>query len=806
MTRRSSWPSTHGAEEACLGIDPGTSLPDSGYHRGMDGQNEIGRSVRRREDARFLTGHGRYLADIDAAGCLHGHVVRSPHAHAVISSINVCSAAALPGVQGVYTHADLAADGLGPMPCLAAVEPKIVPPRPALANGRVRHVGDPVAFIVADNEDIALEAADQIAVDYEPLAAVVDGMAALAAGAPQLWDQAPGNLAFRVERGDAAQVAQAMASAAHLVDVEVLNNRVVVAPIEPRAGIARYDRATDTLELELTGQGVHGIRRQLAEFVFKVPPERIQLSAPDVGGGFGTKNFLYPEWVLLLWAARRLGRPVRWLAERGEDFLGSAQGRDMACKARLALDASGRFLAYDVALVANLGAYLSGNGPGSAGVAAMTAHGGVYDIPLIHVEARGAFSNTVPVDAYRGAGKPEANYLIERAIEAAARKLGRDPAELRRQNLIKTFPHRTAMGMAIDSGGFVGNLDQAVQKADAANFEARRGEAKARGRLRGIGIACFLETSRGAPNEGAEVRFNGDGSVTVAVGTESNGQGHETAYSQIAADRLGMPMSAIRYVQANTRLVRSGAGHGGARSMHMGGAAVVKAMDAALAKARTLAAHLLQASADELVFADGRFAVRGSDRAVALAALAQAAQDPANLPEGMTVEETKAGLGGHVMNMTDVFTFPSGCHVAEVEIDPDTGAIALVRYTAVDDYGRLINPMLTEGQVQGGVTQGIGQALLERTVYDRDGQLLSGSLMDYALPRADDLSNFDIQLVERPTGANPLGVKGSGQAGCIAAPQTVMAAILDALRPAGVAAIDMPATPERIWRALQGRG
>jgi carbon-monoxide dehydrogenase large subunit len=401
---------------------------------------------------------------------------------------------------------------------------------------------------------------------------------------------------------------------------------------------------------------------------------------------------------------------------------------------------------------------------------------------------RGTFTNTVPVDAYRGAGKPEANYITERCIEAAARTLGFDPAALRRKNLIASFPHKTAMGLTIDSGGFVDNLDRAVAKADVAGFDSRRAYAKARGKLLGLGIGCFLETSRGAPNEGAEVRFETDGHVTVAVGTESNGQGHETAFAQIAADRLGVPMETIRYVQADTLKVKSGAGHGGARSMHMGGAAAVKAIDAALARARTTAARLLQASEAELVLDAGAFSVRGSERRIELLSIAR---------------ESGAAVGEHVMNMTDVFTFPSGCHVAEVEVDPETGAATLVRYTVVDDYGRLINPMLTEGQVQGGVVQGIGQALLEHTVYDPDsGQLLSGSFTDYALPRADDLPAFDIALIERPTNANPLGVKGSGQAGCIAAPQTVMAAVLDALRPAGVQAIDMPATPEKIWKAL----
>jgi carbon-monoxide dehydrogenase large subunit len=760
---------------------------------GQDGMGKserekfIGRSIPRFEDARFLTGRGRYLADIESPGALWGHVLRSPHAHAIIRRIDISRARSFSGVQGIYVAADLAE--LGPMPCMAAVTPLIVPPRSALATDRVRHVGDPVAFVVADTLEAAREAAERIRVDYDALPAVVDGQAALAGGAPAIWSEAPGNLAFHVQRGNPAAVAEAMRRAAHVAEIEVMNNRVVVAPVEHRAGIAHYDAATGTFDLQLTGQGLHGIRRQLAEFVFKLPPERIRLHAPDVGGGFGTKNFLYPEWILLLWAARQLGRAVRWEADRAEEFVASAQGRDIFARARLALDAAGKLLALDVAMIANLGAYLSGNGPGASAVAASTAQGGVYNIPAIAVDVRGAFTNTVPVDAYRGAGKPEANYIVERAIEAAARQLGVDPAGLRRQNLIGSFPHKTALGIVtIDSGNFVANLDQAVARADARGFERRRAEAQGRGKLRGLGVACFLETSRGAPNEGAEVRFEADGTVTVAVGTESNGQGHETAYAQIAADRLGVAMDKVRYVQADTRVVKSGAGHGGARSMHMGGAAVVKAIDVALAKARGLAARLLQASEGELVFAQGGFAVRGTERRVDLLSVAR---------------DGGGAVGEHVMNMTDAFTFPSGCHAAEVEIDPETGAVALLRYIAVDDYGRLINPMLAEGQVQGGVTQGIGQALLEHTVYDETGQLLSGSLMDYALPRADDLPAFDITLVERPTQANPLGVKGSGQAGCIAAPQTVMAAILDALKPAGVKHLDMPATPERIWRALR---
>ncbi len=569
--------------------------------------------------------------------------------------------------------------------------------------------------------------------------------------------------------------------------------------IEPRAAIGSWDADARSFELLLTGQGVHGIRRQLAQSVFHVPEERIRVWAPDVGGGFGMKNFVYPEWVMVLWAARRLRRPVKWVAERGEEFLSGTHGRDNHTSARLALDADGRFLALDVATVANLGAYLSSNGPGSSTNSPATAMGGVYAIPAVFMDVRGAFTNTAPIDAYRGAGKPEANYLIERLVDRAARRLGRDPADLRRQNVIRAFPHRSALGMAIDSGRFAANLDDASAKAPAADFAGRRAAAAARGRLRGLGVGLFLETARGAPDEGAEIRFDPDGRVSLVLGTQSNGQGHETSYPQIASALLGLPLDAFRLVQADTATVRSGAGHGGARSMHQGGTALVRAAEAVIAKGRRAAAHLLQADPGEIELSAGRFIVRGSGRGIDLLALAAAAADPANLPEGMA-----PGLDTYVFNRCDVFTFPNGCHIAEVEIDPETGAVAIERYTAVDDYGRLINPLLTRGQVQGGVAQGIGQALLEHTVYDDgSGQLLSGSLMDYALPRADDLPDFDIALAEAPTAANPLGVKGSGQAGCIAAPQTIINAILDALAPLGIGHIDMPATPERVWRAIR---
>ena len=671
----------------------------------------------------------------------------------------------------------------------------IVPPRRALARDRVRHVGDPVAFVVADTVQQARDAAERVVITYRPLPAVVDARAALAAEAPLLWDEAPCNLSYRFERGDRPRVDAAFATAAQIVEIELVNNRLVVAPIEPRAAIGTYDAAADRFDLLLTGQGVHSLRRQLAEAVFNMPPDRITVRAPDVGGGFGVKNFLYPEWVLVLWAARRLGRPVKWTAERGEEFISSAQGRDNHTRARLAIDRNGRFLALDVDTVANLGAYLSTNGPGSSTNSPASAMGGVYDFMAV----RGVFTNTLPIDAYRGAGKPEANYLIERLVDHAARRLGVDPIALRQRNLISRFPYRSGLGVTIDCGRFAANIGEMVQRIRDDGFAERRQAAAERGRLRGLGIACFLETSRGTPGERAEIRFKADGRVALVLGTQSNGQGHETSFAQIAADLLGLPIAAFSFVQADTRAVKSGNGHGGARSMHMGGTALSLAAQMVLSKARAIAAHLLQADASEVSFGTGRFTVGGSERGIGLLALAEAARDPANLPDGMS-----PGLDADAYNDSDVFTFPNGCHAAEIEIDPETGAVTLERYLAIDDYGRLINPMLTKGQVQGGVAQGIGQALFEQTVYEeQSGQLLSGSFFDYALPRADDLPPLDITLSELPTAVNSLGVKGAGQAGCMAAPQTIINAILDALAPLGIAHIDMPATPERIWRAIR---
>jgi carbon-monoxide dehydrogenase large subunit len=761
-----------------------------------------GQSLVRLEDARFLTGRGRYIEDIDFPGQAWMQVVRSPHAHAAIQRIDTVAARAAPGVLGVFTAADLTE--LGPLPCtvpVASVAPMIVAPRFAMASDRARHVGDPAAFVVAETRAAARDAAELVVVDWDILPSVVDGTAALEQGAAQLWAQAPNNLSYRFRKGDELAVHVAIDGAAHVVQLELVNNRIVISSLETRGAIGRHD--TDGFHLLFSGAGVHALQSQLADSVFRVPPEQMHIACPDVGGGFGVKNALYPEWVMLLWAARSLDRPIKWMSERAEDFISTAQGRDNVTRARLALDAEGRFLALDVSTVANLGAYLSSGGPGSSTNAPANAIGSGYVIPAICMDVQGVFTNTVPIDAYRGAGKPEVNYMIERLIDEAARRCGFDAIDLRRRNLVSEFPYRKALGTVIDCGRFATNLDDGIVAAEHAHFGERRDASVQRGRLRGIGVTCFMETARGAPNEGAEIRFQDDGKVALHVGTQSNGMGHETAYAQIAADLLGLPMEAFRYVQADTREVRAGNGHGGARSMHMGGAALCRAVDTMLAKGRAIAARLLQSSVEQIVYTEGRFAVSDEpDRAIDLLAVARAARDPANLPDGIS-----PGLDTYVWNLLDVITFPNGCHIAEVEIDPETGSVSLERYTAVDDFGTLINPMLTEGQVQGGVAQGIGQAMLEHTVYDpQSGQLLSGSFMDYALPRADDLPPLDITLSGVPTNANPLGVKGSGQAGAMAAPQAIIAAVLDALAPLGVTHIDMPATPERIWRAIRRNG
>lgn len=760
-----------------------------------------GRSVARREDRRFLTGAAEYAADLDRPGQAHMVVIRSDHAHARLRAVETEAAAALPGVLGVHTVADLDADGLGHMQCSAAgphLSHVVVPPRPALARGFVRHVGDPVAVVIAESPSAAQDAAEAVFVDAEPLPALTDTGAAESPGAVRIWPDAPGNLAWRFAAGDADATSAAFAAAAHTVELELVNNRVMAQPMEPRAGIGEYDTAAGTYTLTCNAQGVHGIRGELAADVFGVDAERIRVHAPDVGGGFGMKNFVYPEWILLLWAAKRHGRPLKWVAARGEDFTGAVHGRDSRITARLALDGEGNFLALDAEVIANMGAYLSGYGPGIATRSIPAAIGGIYRIPAIRMRAWGVFTNTQPVDAYRGAGKPEANYLTERLVEAAARRLGFDPVELRLKNAIDTYPYEKALGTVVDCGRIKANIEDAARKARRQDFEARRAETARTGRLRGLGFGCFLETARGNPEEGAEVVFADDGMIEIRVGTESQGQGHETALTQIAAGRFELGPERFRYVQADTAKTRLGHGHGGARTMHMGGGALARAIDMVFEKANARAAELLQAAPADVTFAAGRFSTGDGGQSVSLEEVARAAKDRDR-------DRDPAGCGldsfAHVENAP--LTLPNGCHAAEVIVDPETGAVELVRYTACDDYGRLINPRLAEGQVIGGITQGIGQALGENVVFDAEsGQLLSGSLTDYPLPRALDLPPFEIDLEGVATAANPLGVKGSGQAGAIAAPQTIVNAVLDALAPLGIDHLDMPLTSEVIWRAI----
>ncbi len=760
----------------------------------------LGRSLNRVEDERFVRGRGHYIDDRAMRDALHGIVVRSTHAHARIIAINTDVARKMPGVAAVFTGLDLAADDVGPLPCattsIPMATPLVVPPYYALAREVVRHVGEPVAFVVAERLASARDAAEAVVVDYEELAPVISPAEAVRPGSPSIWPDAENNVAFQFNRGEMNAVEAAIRAAPHVVECELINNRVVAAPLETRGAIGEVDAAGGRMHLAASAAGAHAIRNLLADSVFRIPRENLRVSIGDVGGGFGMKNVLYAEWVLVLWAARRLGRPVKWIGDRSEDFVASVHGRDSVARARLALDRHGRFLALEAKVLANMGAYLSTVAPVVPTLAMGSAIGGVYDIPLIAFQAQGVFTNTTPVDAYRGAGKPEANYMIERCIDIAAAKLGMDALELRRKNIFRQFPHQSAMGLTVEQGSFAHAIELAV--AAASGFEARAQGSRARGRLRGIGYACFLETARGQPNEVAEVVVDKDGRIDLKVGTHSNGQGHETTYAQIAADALGLPLERFRFRQGDTDDLDSGGGHGGARSMHQGGTALLLAAEGVIENARALAARLLQASVDAVSYETGILRVAATGQEISLDEVARASYQ-------LTGDDVAPGLAHKATHVCDRYTFPNGCHLAEVEIDPATGAVTVERYVIFDDYGRLLDPRLTLGQVHGGVAQGIGQALFEHALFDAEtGQILSGSLMDYALPRAADIPSFEGSLTaDFPSRANRLGVKGSGQAGAIASPATIMNAVMNALEPLGVRHLDMPATPARIWEAIE---
>ncbi len=759
----------------------------------------IGQALRRREDDRFLTGQGGYTDDVAAAGQAYGFVLRSPHAHADILAIDTAAAASAPGVLAVLTAADVAADRLGTLPCLADVPnwdgaPMATPPRPLLAAGRVRHVGEPVAFVIAESLARAKDAAELIAVEYAPLAVVTDTRTAAQAGQPQIWDEAPGNVCTEYRLGDAVATDAAFARAARVVSLDLVNNRVIVASMEPRNAIGDFDAATGRYTLTSGTQGVHRPRDAIADHVLKVPTEMLRVITPDVGGGFGMKAFLYAEQALVLWAARRVGRPVRWIGERSESFVSDSQARDHASYAELALDADHRILGLRVATTVNLGAYLSPHGAFISTILSATMLSGVYDIGAASAAYTAVFTNTVPTDAYRGAGRPEAAYVIERLIETAAREIGIAPDDIRRRNFIApaAMPYATALGLVYDNGDFARNMDDAMARVDWPAFEKRRAGAAARGRLCGLGMATYIERCGGGAAEEATIRLDPGGTVTVAVGSQSTGQGHETAFVQLVAERLGLPFDDIRLVQGDTDAVVWGEGTVASRSLAHAGSAIGGAADIVIDKAAGLAADRLEVSARDLTFADGRFTVAGTDRAIGLAEVAASAE---------------AGIEARFRFHAEAQTFPNGCHIAEVEIDRETGVLAIVAYTAVDDFGLVVNPLIVDGQLHGALAQGLGQAVFERSVYDPgSGQLLTGSLMDYCLPRADDLPAFDWARNVTPCTANPLGTKGCGEAGCIGGPPAIVNAVIDALAPVGVRSVDMPLTSEYLWRVIRAAG
>ncbi len=779
----------------------------------------VGTPVRRREDYRFLTGQGTYTDDIDRPRQLHAYILRSPHAHARITSIDTAAASGAPGVAAVYTGKDMADDGVGGLPCGWQVHskdgsPMAEPAHPPLAVDRVRHVGDQVAVVIAETLEQAREAADLLNVDYAEEPAVVDPAEALRPGAPQVFAEAPGNLCYDWHLGDLAAVDAAIARAARVIRLDLVNNRLIPNAMEPRAAIGEYDRATGDYTLYTTSQNPHVIRLLMGAFVLHIPEAKLRVVAPDVGGGFGSKIYHYAEEAIVTWAAGKLRRPVKWTAERSESFMSDAHGRDHVTHVELALDAEAKFLALKVSTIANMGAYLSTFAPCIPTYLYGTLLAGTYTTPAIYVETRAVFTHTVPVDAYRGAGRPEATYLLERIVDLAADEIGLDPAELRRRNFIPkdAYPYQTPVALQYDSGDYATTLELALKAADYAGFEARRREAMARGKLRGIGIATYIEACGIAPSavvgslgaraglyESAAVRVHPTGSVSILTGSHSHGQGHETTFSQIVADRLGIPIENVEIVHGDTAKIPYGMGTYGSRSLAVGGSAIVQAMDKVVAKGRKIAAHLLEAAEADVEFKDGNFTVAGTDRSKSFGEVALTAYVPHNYPEDL-----EPGLDETSFYDPKNFTYPSGAHIAEIEIDPETGHASVVNFTASDDFGRIINPMIVAGQVHGGLAQGIGQALLEGCAYDREtGQLLTGSYNDYAMPRAADLPNFALSTNVTLCTHNPLGVKGCGEAGAIGAPAAITNAIVDALKPLGVRHLDMPATPEKLWRVIQ---
>jgi carbon-monoxide dehydrogenase large subunit len=768
------------------------------------GEFAVGQGVPRFEDPRLVRGEGRYVGDIVLPGMAFGYVVRSPHAHARIQSIDAAAAKAAPGVIAVLTGADWQASGFGDLPVPKGLKrrdgsPMYRPPFPALVKDRVRWVGDYVAFVVAETYHQALDAAELIEVDYEPLPAVTATADAFAPGAPLVWDDCPNNICFVQLEGDKAATDAAFARAHRIVKHRFVINRVTAASMEPRGSIGEYHAAEGRYTIYTTLQRAHTFREELAANVLRVPENRVRVVAGDIGGSFGMKSAVYNEVGLVLLAAKITGRPVKWISTRSEAFLGDAQARDNVTEAELALDPDGKFLGLRAKTIANLGAYLQVGGQSFLSNIGTLA--GVYQTPAVHADVTAVFTHTNPIRPYRGNGRPEAAYVIERIVDVAADELGIDPVELRRRNTIPpdAMPFKTGLTFTYDCGEFEKTMDMALKLGDVAGFEARRAEARQRGKLRGIGISNTIEKAASPSYEGAEIRFDRSGAATLLSGTVSHGQGHETTFKQIVCDRLGLDPHAVQYLQGDTDQVFFGEGTGGSRSATIGGSAFLLATEKITTKATAIAAHLLKVAADDIKFADGIFSSAKTNQTLTINDVAKAAANPSRLPKDM-----EPGLVATAVYNVELENFPNGCHVCELEIDEDTGAVEVLRYSVVDDVGTVINPLLVHGQIIGGVAQGAGQILMEDIHFDPDsGQLVSGSFMDYAMPRASDLSSIAVKSNPVPTKTNPLGVKGCGEAGCVGAMPAVANALVDALSVYGVKHIEMPATPERIWRTIR---
>jgi carbon-monoxide dehydrogenase large subunit len=766
----------------------------------------VGQAVPRFEDVRLLLGQGQFQDDINLYGQLYAVFLRSPHAHACIRSIAKGAAANAPSVAAIYIGADYAADGLGMPKAMmprkkADGSPLFAPQRPALVADRVRYVGDPVAMVVATTLNAAKDAAELIEVDYEPLPAVTSVAEAALPGAPRIWDQNPDNISHLYERGDKRATEAAFAGAAHIVRRRYVITRVHAQYLEPRGLIGAYDAGQERFTLYANVNYPHRVRNMLANQVFKVPESKMRVVTHDVGGGFGTKGWHYVEDRLTLWAARKLGRPVKWTCERSEVLLADEHARDNVGEIELAFDRDGKIVGLRLDMIANIGAYIASDRQLLTPFGMIGTVVGVYRIPAAYVAIRAVLSNTSPTAPYRGAGRPEASYLIERAMEAAADELGVDPIELRRRNMIPAdaMPYRTPLGPHYDCGDFAKNLAMALDAVDHAGFAARRTQSQKRGKLRGIGVANAIEQAAGPVPEYAEIRFNPSGTVILLLGTKSHGQGHDTAFKQILNEQLGIDPADVQYIDGDTDAVAFGMGSNGSRSIVTGGSALVRASEKVVAKGRMIAAHLLEAAEADIAFAEGKFTVVGTDRGIALKEVAKAAFQPARLPPGI-----EPGLYENATYQPTHETYPNSCHVAEIEIDPDTGSVNLLSYLVVDDVGTVINPLTLKGQIHGGVAQGVGQILTEQVVYETgSGQLLSASFMDYAMPRADMLCDMAVISKPVPTASNPLGAKGAGEAGTVGALPAVMIAVMDALKSLGVRELDMPATSERVWRAIQ---